>query len=152
MGNTAVKAVPQRPPVANGKTRICVAGFTLSHHTNRAGNLARTIAAQYPNEYETWFYFDSKGYRGSRGLLKNDVFPQLNEEQKVCFESHKSSPFCWLEAPDGSLDAKGGRDRLCEWAAGKFPDNAEIVQLSATPPSLTEVWVDETPGTAPGQC
>eukprot|EP00662_Eupelagonemidae_sp_cell21_P019337 gene19337-4764_t len=106
-------------PVPAGKTRICVAGFNTSHHTNRAGKLARAIVAGHP-EYESWFYFDSKGYRP--GFLE--------------------------QTPDGARDAKGGRDGLCEWAAAAFPHDAEVQKLTATSPSLTEVFVDATPGTA----
>ena len=63
----------------------------------------------------------------------------------------RSSPFCWLETPDGARDAKGGRDRLCEWALATFPstDPADkVIQLASTAPSMTELWVDESPGTA----
>jgi len=72
----------------------------------------------------------------------------LSEEQKTRFSSHKSSPFCWLEHSDGTLDAKGGRDNLCEWASVTFPENKEIVALTATLPSLSEAWVLEDRGTA----
>jgi hypothetical protein len=145
MGNATVKPIPPRIPVTAGKTRLCVSGFTLSHHTNRAAKLARTIVSQYPNEYESWFYFDGKGFRGKDGLLAQ-VKAQMNEEQKEKFINHKSSPFCWIETADGNLDCKGGRDRFCEWAAEKFPENDEIRSLAESQPSLLEAWVDECPG------
>lgn len=147
MGNTPPKAIPPRNPVSVGKTRLCVAGFTLSHHTSRAAQLARAIVAQYPQQYESWFYFDNKGYRGENGLLQQ-VKAEMNEKQRERFENHKSSPFCWIETADGTIDAKGGRDRFCEWAAEKFPENAEIKALTESQPSLLEAWVDESPGTA----
>ena len=92
-----------------GKTRICVAGFATSHHTNRAGKLARAIAAAKPDEYETWFYFDSSGYRPD---FLDLVKKELSEEQQKKFAAHKSSPFCWLETTERKtrkLDAKVGR-------------------------------------------
>ena len=146
MGNSPVKAIPPRSAVKAGKTRLCVAGFTFSHHTNRAAKLARTIVAQYPQEYESWFYFDNKGYKGGNGLLKQ-VKEQLNEDQRERFSMHKSSPLCWIESSDGIIDCKGGRDRFCEWAAQKFPENDEIKSLTESQPSVLEIWVDETPGT-----
>ena len=41
------------------KTRLCVAGFTVSPYTGRARTIAAQIAKLYPEEYETWFYFGS---------------------------------------------------------------------------------------------
>jgi hypothetical protein len=44
-----------------GKTRICVAGFTLSHHTGRARDLADEIVKAFPERFESWFYFAKPG-------------------------------------------------------------------------------------------
>lgn len=46
MGNKQPKKAnpPPRNPVPEGKTRICVAGFTASPHTGRARKLAALIA------------------------------------------------------------------------------------------------------------
>ena len=110
MGNATIKPIPPRLPVSAGKTRICVGGFTLSHRTNRAATLARTIVSQYPDEYESWFYFDSKGFRDKDGLL-TQVKALLTDEQKETFCAHKSSPLCWLETADGRIDCKGGGER-----------------------------------------
>jgi hypothetical protein len=146
MGISSSRALPLRPPVASGKTRICVSGFSLSHHTGRARKIADAIVTARPDLYESWFYFDSKGFRD---FINSTIKPMLPQEQQEKFASHKSSPFCWLELDDGSLDAKGGRDRFCEWAASEFPSDAAILQLATTEPSLSEVWVDESAGTAP---
>lgn len=140
---SAGKQIVVLPPVAVGKTRICVAGFGLSHHTNRAGRLARTIAARHPDRYESWFYADSKGYRLD---LLPQVISELGEEQRAAFAGHSSSPFCWLEQPN-LIDAKGGRDRLCEWALSTFPEDATIVSLASSEPSPAETW--EAPSAAP---
>jgi hypothetical protein len=146
MGSSSSRVLPPRPPVAEGKKRICVAGFTLSHHTNRARKIADAIVASQPEVYESWYFFDSKAYRD---FLNTTIKPNLPDEQQKKFAAHKSSPFCWVESDDGSLDAKGGRDGLCEWALAEFPDTASVSTLAQNEPSLSEAWVDETPGTAP---
>jgi hypothetical protein len=51
MGNAI--PIPLRPPVPSGKTRICVAGFGISHNTARAQKLASAIASSYPEQFET---------------------------------------------------------------------------------------------------
>ena len=51
-------ALTRSIPVA-GITRICVAGFTLSHHTGRARDLADAVVQAFPDRFESWFYFDS---------------------------------------------------------------------------------------------
>ena len=48
-----------------GKVRVCVAGFAVSHNVGRAAAVARAIVASYPDQFESWFYFDSKGARES---------------------------------------------------------------------------------------
>jgi hypothetical protein len=109
--------------------------------------LARAIAQHAPDKYETWFYFCSKGYRHEETGFLKQIKSELSEEQQKQFAGHMSSPFCWLETPDGKRDAKGGRDRLCEWALATFPEIPAIKELASTDPSITEIWVDETPGT-----
>lgn len=140
MGASAAKSAVVLPPVSAGRTRICVAGVGLSHHTNRAGKLAHTIAARYPDRYESWFYSDSKTYRTD---LLPQVISELGEDQRHAFAGHASSPFCWLEQPN-LVHAKGGRDRLCEWALSTFPEDATIVALASSEPSLAEMWENPT--------
>lgn len=146
MGNQTPKFFPEtRPPVAVGKVRICVIGFQTSHHTNRAGNLTRLILQKYPNQYESWFHFDSPGYGAALEKIKN-ILP---ENQKKQFVEHYSSPFCWLEYPEKSeIHGIGGRDRLCEWALAQFPDDQEIKEYANKQPTLLEIFVDDTPGTS----
>eukprot|EP00931_Biecheleriopsis_adriatica_P071106 TRINITY_DN44962_c0_g1_i1.p1 TRINITY_DN44962_c0_g1~~TRINITY_DN44962_c0_g1_i1.p1 ORF type:complete len:153 (-),score=29.13 TRINITY_DN44962_c0_g1_i1:11-469(-) len=148
MGQQAAK-IPPRPPVAAGKTRICIAGYGISHHTNRAGRLARAIVDANPDKYESWFYFNTKGYPE----LLSKVKTELSASQQKEFAAHKTAPFCWLELPDGRRDAKGGRDKLCEWVIRHFTTQRydEALEIALLTPTLTELWVDSTPGTAPGQ-
>mmetsp|Transcript_10924 Transcript_10924/g.16310 ORF Transcript_10924/g.16310 Transcript_10924/m.16310 type:complete len:171 (+) Transcript_10924:40-552(+) len=148
MGSSAVKPVPKRTAVPEGKVRLCVIGFTLSHHTGRAAKLARAIQKHEPEKYETWFYFDSKGFRDEPVNLLKQIKSELSEEQQKKFESHKSSPFCWREYPDGKKEAMGGRDFFSEWAFKEFKDVPDIAKLAGKGPSLFEAMVDQTPGTA----
>jgi hypothetical protein len=148
MGNSAPKAVPRCAPVTSSKTRICVIGFSLSHHTGRAATLARLIVSKYPSDYESWFYFDSKGYRGADGLLPQ-IKRKLTTEQQSTFQSHNTSPFVWLETAPDTLTALGGRDRFCDWAVKTFPSDDEIKNLATTEPSYLELVVDQSPGTSP---
>ena len=135
MGNKAPAAIPPRPPLTDPKkTRICVIGFSTSHNVGRAAKLANAIAASYPGKYETWFYFNGD-FRNEPGGLLQAVKKELDPEQQEQFRSHRSAPFCWLETMDKKI-AKGGRDRLCEWAAKEFPDNAEIQTLATTAPAI----------------
>eukprot|EP00798_Chlamydomonas_sp_ICE-L_P022389 gene22389-29497_t len=144
--------MPPRPPVTAGKIRICIAGFDLSRHTNRAGKIARVIAATLPGEFETWFFFNSKLYRdgmegdsGVLGIIKKELTPEQTE-----FAAHTTSPFVWLEMPDGKKKALGGRDKFAEWARERFAGNDAILKVIIEP-NLLESFVDCTPGTAPAQ-
>jgi hypothetical protein len=124
--------------------RLCVAGFTLSHHTGRARKVVDEIVKAHPAQYESWYHFDTKGYRPFLQQLKLEFSPEQQEK----FAEHKTSPFVWLEKSDGSKDAKGGRDRLCEWAIVEFKHDKAVVDLCSSGPGLSDAWVDESPGTA----
>ncbi len=133
-------------------TRLCVAGFGISHHTGRARKIVDTIVSIYPETYESWYYFDTFQYR-SAFLPK--LKAELSEEQQEKFASHKSSPFCWIERENEKPFALGGRDRLCDWAIANFPKedekNSPILELCREEPGRTwkEVCFDSsTPGTA----
>jgi len=78
-----------RPAVPSGVTRICVSGFGISHHTGRARQIAATIAAAHPESYETWFYFDSRGYR----TFLDSILGQLTEGERAKVAGHRQSPF-----------------------------------------------------------
>jgi len=166
-----------RPPVPDGLTRICVSGFGISHHTGRARAIASAIAEQYPEKYETWYYFDTRGFRpsflesikgemsesgsDSTGSTSTDDF---SEELKTILTEHSSSPFCWLEQTADNKNKKeqkaytpvGGRDSLCEWAVKTFADgedekkkNEAILALCHSEP--TRAWKEiKFDATTPG--
>eukprot|EP00536_Pseudo-nitzschia_multiseries_P008499 jgi/Psemu1/305749/fgenesh1_kg.216_\ len=143
-----------RLAVPEGVTRICVSGFGISHHTGRARAIATAIAEAYPDKYETWYYFDSLGFRPD---FLESIQAEIKDSGAEAPE-HKTSPFCWLEESSGSTKtytAVGGRDRLAEWAMKTFDESdvkhETIWTLSKTEPTHTwkEIKFDSsTPGTA----
>jgi len=150
MGLSVSTPLP-RPPVQAGKTRLCVGGFGLSHHTGRARSIVDTIVKIYPETYESWFYFDTRGFRPK---FLTEIKAELSEEQQKQFAAHKTSPFCWIEKANEKPFALGGRDKLCEWVIANFPNKEKdepILSLCREEPSRTmkEVFFDnKTPGTA----
>ena len=137
--------------VRPGQTRLCVAGFGISHHTGRARRIVDSIVSIYPETYESWYFFNTFGYRDYLSELKTE----LSEEQQKQFATHKSSPFCWIEKENEKPFAIGGRDKLCDWVVAHFPasdgKNTPILDLCRDEPtrSFKETFFDNSrPGTA----
>jgi hypothetical protein len=154
MGNSV--PVPERPAVPEGKIRICVAGFGISHNVSQAQRLASAIAKAYPTKYQTWFYFSTFGFSQFLKVIKTEI-PEVQRSLASTKDSgktmaeHTSAPFVWLETTTGSdtktttMIAKGGRDMFCEWACQEFPDNGSIQELAKTEtPPLSELFFDNT--------
>jgi hypothetical protein len=151
MGLTASKPLP-RPPVPEGKTRLCVAGFGISHHTGRAREIADKIVQTYPDKYESWYYFDTTGFRPE---FLDSIKEELSHEQQLEFAKHNTSPFCWIETSDAGGAkpiAIGGRDDLCDWAVAKFEHNHKneaFLKRCKKPGFIKDMLFDNsTPGTA----
>ena len=136
----------------------------MSHHTGRARAVATAIAESYPEKYETWFYFDTRGFRPTfLESIKLEITTGsddslLSEESKKILTDVKSSPFCWFEetTTDGKkkMTPIGGRDCLCDWAVKTFDENDTkndtILSLCKSEPkhSWKELKFDNTtPGT-----
>lgn len=147
MGNT----IPKRPPVPEGKIRICVAGFGVSNNVARAKHIADAIVKAHPDKYESWFYFNTFGFKA----LLQSVLEELPDSEKqkqsttdkgTTVGQHHSAPFCWLEETTGSkktFDVKGGRDMLATWAQKDFPNEESIQALtSIEAPSFKEMFFD----------
>jgi hypothetical protein len=162
MGNSV--PIPERPAVPKGQTRICVAGYGISHNVGSAQRLASAIAKAFPQKYQTWFYFSNFGFVQFLNTIKTEIIP---EDQKLLpstkdkgktMAEHTSAPFVWLETTttDGGDDeqqtttitAKGGGDMFREWARKEFPEHGEIQELAkAETPSISEIFFDNaTPG------
>ena len=86
---TAAPHPPVSPPVAPGKTRICVAGFTTCPETGHAHYLANTLAKSFPDKYETWYYFDNYEYYP----FVKEKFKQVEFPEEL--KGHNTSPFVW---------------------------------------------------------
>lgn len=151
MGNALVPAIPARPAVPAGLTRICVSGYGVSHNAGRAQKIATLIAQKHAQEYETWFYFSTFGY----GEFLKTVIPDLPEDQKAkqgtmdigkSIGQHMSSPFVWLEKTKSGGEkeyiALGGRDMFCKWVDETFPQDAELKELTKEEPPLSDFWFD----------
>eukprot|EP00812_Abedinium_dasypus_P012550 NODE_6061_length_532_cov_147.144654.p2 GENE.NODE_6061_length_532_cov_147.144654~~NODE_6061_length_532_cov_147.144654.p2 ORF type:complete len:128 (+),score=35.55 NODE_6061_length_532_cov_147.144654:3-386(+) len=123
------------------------AGFKLSHNTGLARKLADAIGEAHASHYETWFCFlGGRDYQSFVEALKDELPP----DQKEAFSTRKgwSSPFVWLEKPDGARHALGGCDRFREWAAAEFTDPAVQDLASRTPSLISDMWFNREPGTA----
>jgi len=162
MGNSA-PVVPGSqvtfPPAVPGKQRICVIGFTFSHHTGRARQIADLISQIHPGKWDTWYRFSGGDeYRGPQNGLLTHLQSQMPDGHPL--KTHRTSPFVWIESseqldggykPEGRdvfLLPLGGRDKFCEWVH-KQPDfqTDERIKAIATDPSFTDAWVNVTPGT-----
>jgi hypothetical protein len=165
MGNSV--PIPERPAVPKDKTRICVAGYGISHNVGRAQRLASTIAKAYPQKYQTWFYFSTFGFSQFLNIIKAEIpedqksHPSTKDKGKTMAE-HASAPFVWLETAATTtttttagtdqnktiITAKGGGDMFREWARKEFPENADIQELAkAETPTMSESFFDNaTPG------
>ena len=129
----------------------------MSHHTGRARAIATAIADAYPDEYETWFYFHTKGFKTQ---FLDSIKGEIKESNGSLPEGHTTSPFVWLETQNAETSQKemtglGGRDKLCEWTKAKFDANdskdATLLSLCTEEPrrSLMERNFDTT---SPGTC
>lgn len=56
MGNANVGPPTARGAVSEGKTRICVAGYSISPNYTRAHNVAHMLTQEFPAQYEHWHY------------------------------------------------------------------------------------------------
>lgn len=149
-------SLDREPSVHTHTNNKQVSGFGISHHTGRARAIATAVAEAYPEKYETWFYFDTRGFRP--GFLAS-IEKEITENGGAFPEGHSSSPFCWFEEQSGENNKTytgiGGRDRLAEWAKKTFAESESkheaIWNLSrAEPPrEWKELRFDcSSPGTA----
>ena len=139
MGSKPVNNAPLRPEVPTNKTRICIAGFSISSYTGRARRIASLIAKKYPDQYETWYYFDSGSnyYEFLRVTFDSVPFPQH-------LKGHSSSPFVWLENNEDNQTNKmtllGPCSALKEWAKTEFKNDKEIVDCCSVSFTLGDIF------------
>jgi hypothetical protein len=135
MGGSSSTPVPPRKPVPTGKIRLCIAGYTISHHTGRSRKIIAVVAKKYPAQYESWMYFPS--HKEFEAFCKTTFDPVPFPPH---LKGHSTSPFCWTETTDAAgvtkINPIGGRDHLCGWVLAKFPSDEELKVLCTTAPSL----------------
>jgi len=142
------------PGVAfSGKPRICMAGMMPSHNTGRCKMVFDAVTREASDRYDTWWMQFPRSGSSPYYAFVEELKAELPPAQQEAFGTRKgwSSPFVWLEMPDGSRNAIGGRDRFSEWAAAEFADNAAIVQAASKPAGAFDWTLDSArPGTLPG--
>ena len=81
-----------------------------------------------------------KGSTGKYYDYVEEVKKELPADQQAKYASRHgwSAPFVWLEMPDGTRNALGGRDGLCEWVLQEFPADSEVSKIAAIPPKASE--------------
>jgi hypothetical protein len=129
---THVVTTPKITPVPAGKTRICVSGYTHSPPTAKGRYLATALAEEFPDKFETWFYFDTGYHNFTSKRFENVDFP-------AHLKGHDSSPFVWLETgSDNAVQPLGGADFLSKWALDAdngVSGNAAVKALAEAVPS-----------------
>ena len=127
----------------------------LSKATGHAAALIRAIVAAHPETHESWFYFERSGEQ--RAEFFEGLCRELDDRQQEKFgDVPVTTPFCWLEYPDGRRDAKGDDEAFSRWAAAAFKDKtaadadaaAAITALTERPAGLLDLVYDLTPGSA----
>ena len=115
-----------------------------SHNCSRAKLVFDEITLTGVDTCETWVAFFPRAATPYYDLVQ-EVKNELNESQQMKYAGRHgwSSPFVWLEQPDGSRQAIGGRDEFCQWACETFPNNQKIREWAAgEPPSSESTSVD----------
>jgi len=88
-----------------------MAGFAISSYTGQGRELAAKIAAKFPGEYETWFYFASQKQYYDFLKVKFDPVPFPPH-----LKGHSSSPFIWIERGNSfDIELIGGTTNLQKW-------------------------------------
>lgn len=158
MGVAASHNCPPQSEVPRGKIRICVAGTTYSPYVGRAHKLAHHLATTYPDKFESWYYWDSKGayFRFIIDTFDKVPFP-------AAVKGHSTTPLIWLEVnkadatgpsalPANELDGNailevvGGNDKFQVWTK-QHTAKADGTPLLANPNPTAEPNVAKAPAT-----
>uniref|UniRef100_A0A6U4HY34 Uncharacterized protein n=1 Tax=Phaeomonas parva TaxID=124430 RepID=A0A6U4HY34_9STRA len=138
------------PGAFEGKPRLTMAVMKPAHNAGRARLVVDLIQEEASDRYDTVHYVFPRRSGSPYYDFVEEVKQTLTEEDRERFSSRKgwSAPFVWLDMPDGTRKALGGRDDLCEWAMSEFASSQAIVRAAKTPAKLGDLWVDtRRPGT-----
>merc|ERR1712023_437836 len=122
-----------------GLPRLCMATMSPSHNGANAKRVLDAITSAETG-YLTWFAVfprsRSSPYHDWVELLKKE----FTKEQQSLYASRYgwSAPLIWIEHPDGTRHAIGGRDNFCEWASTEFAHVPSIVKAASEPLR----WID----------
>ena len=143
--------------VGKGMKRVCLSGYTISHHVYPARQLLTKIGEEKEQGYETYFKWHKRWSKDETHIpyVQNIKDTLLNAEDKERFCSREgwSAPFCWLETADDNdnviVSAIGGRDDLKVWAAKEFPQNKAIQDMCKNGEPWSIFFINPSvPGTA----
>ena len=126
----------ERPAITTDVKRICVAGFNYSPPCGRSRKVASLIAAKYPTQYETWFYFDSQG-------CYYDFLAKNFGDDKIVFpnelKGHDTAPFVWIERKNGENNYLGQNVTFLKWATETFKEDKEICEAASVEWSYSDL-------------
>ncbi|MCL4420037.1 hypothetical protein M1146_08230 [Patescibacteria group bacterium] len=77
--------------------------------------MAILLQEEFPDKFEFWTY----------GPGRDDYFIWLvgfkeKQADDSIWQRHKTSPICWFEKDDGSMEVLGGRDKFVDWVAKNY--------------------------------
>ena len=118
--------------------------------------------------YETWVKYWERTFdmQGPYYDYVEELKKELPNAEKFAGRHGWSAPFVWLENPDGSRQAIGGRDDFFEWCKATLPSKVSAAQykkiaskcteakwwhayVSVSKPGSTQVRLEGGPGSAP---
>jgi len=131
--NTAVSNPPPAPPIPDGVTRICVAGYSFSPPTGHAHELAARLADAHPDKFETWYYFSMFEY----WPFAMERFAEVEFPPEL--KGHSTSPMVWFEKGENfDVTPIGGDKEFTTWVARQeeMMLNNDISWCATTRPSI----------------
>jgi len=143
------RSVAGRP--FEGPPRLCVALMSPSHNAHRAKMVLDAITEASRGKYATWYAIFPRSSTSPYYAWVEALKQELPADQREQYSSRFgwSAPFAWIEHPDGTRTALGGRDQLCEWALAEFAESTEVRKVASVGPKLTDLFATiNKPGSA----
>jgi len=127
----------------DGPPRLCMATMTPSHNGASAKRVLDAITEAAPDRFATWFALFPRATSSPYYAWVEALKSELPDEQRAAYASRYgwSAPFVWLELPDGTRHAIGGRDELCAWARTELADLPAVVTAAGLPLRYADVFL-----------